>query len=376
MYVVCRNSFADPKDVLSTPTNVDQTYMDVGWGGVRTSSLPFALELGGNSNSNATPTTTTLKYEDVNDVDYLDLCKFSEKGSGQESGRAAVWNLNQLGGYTTFVDGRLLVNQTLPPISLPCRKPIASGGNCTLNPSSCMVGSCSADDVSRGYTRMKLRVAAGSHPRCAYDGSWNDLVVLKCAFHDVGFGHTFPTPESLTKCAPWAESGLFNSETKTGINIAYLKHWSYFPRDEMMYFGVYSSNSSEAVNVVNSIFDNTRGIRDLAVEIRPVRRMLPGGSVRDQPITLPMVGIPSDYDPSSLDTFTFVYGDGKNFPFNSRRRVGSTEIGTKTRDYTVCELRCQFTSPPCLPSNVPSPHRHACFVVPKFVFFLLPFHHV
>jgi hypothetical protein len=345
-YTCCiRYSFADPDDVLSTPTNVDQTYMDVGWGGVRTSSLPFVLELGGNSNSNATPSTTRLKYEDVNDVDYLDLCKFGETASG----RAAVSDLKQLGGYTTFVDGRLLVNQTLPHISLPCRKPIGSGGNCTSDPSSCMVGSCTASDIRRGYTRMNLRVAARSHPQCvAYNGLWNDLVVLQCAFHDVGFGHTFPTPESLTTCAPWAEAGLFNAKTKVGINIANLRHWSYFPRDGMMHFAVYSSNKTEAVSVVNSIFDNTRGARDLAVEIRPVRRMLLGGSVRDQPITLPMEKTPSDYDPSVFDTFTFVYGDGKSAPGNSRRRVGSTEVGAKTRDYTVCELRCQCASSPLL----------------------------
>ena len=95
------HNIADPKDVLSTPSNVDQTWMNVGWGGVRTSALPFALE--------PDPSTGTLAYDDANSVDYLDLCKFSEGAEGH----ATVENLKLPRGYTTFVDGRLLVNQTL-----------------------------------------------------------------------------------------------------------------------------------------------------------------------------------------------------------------------------------------------------------------------
>jgi hypothetical protein len=332
-------------DVLSTPMNVDQTYMNVGWGGVRTSSLPYALEAGNYSNSDNVTTRTKLKYENVNDVDYLDLCKFGEV----QMGRAAILDLKRLGGYTTFVDGRLLVNQTLPAISLPCRKPIGSGGNCTSNPSTCMVGSCDrADVLNRGYVRMKLRVKARTHPQCvSYEEKWNDLVMLKCQFHDVGFGHTFPTPESLIpSCAPWAEAGLFNRVTGTGVNIAYLRHWSYLPKDGLMHFAVYSTNKTEAVSIVNSIFDNTRRGNDLAVDILPVRRVLPRGSIRTRPMKLPLDEVPSDYDPSSLYTFTFVYGDGSSVPDDgdARRRVGSTQVGTKTRDFTVFTVNWFGTS--------------------------------
>ena len=322
------NSFADPKDVLSTPLNVDQTWMNVGWGGVRTSALPFALE--------PDPSTGTLSYEDVNGVDYLDLCKFSEVPEG----RAAVENLKMLGGYTTFVDGRLLVNQTLAPILLPCRK---SGADCTASPSTCMVESCNKTDIDNGYDRIQLRVLPNNTANCqAYEDQWNGLVQLKCGFHAGNFGHTFPSQDSFVSCAPWAEVGLFNRQTGEGINIAYLRHWSFNPADGLIHFAVYTSNKTEAITTVNSIFDNSLGGSNLDIDVRPVRRIFPQGSIRAPSTSLPLVATPSDYNPKSLETFTFVYGKadeyglGKSVPGLVKRRIGSTEVGTETsRDFSV-----------------------------------------
>ena len=60
-----KNSFADP----STPTSidVDYEYFNVGWGGTRSSNLPYALE--------ADPQDNSLDYGHPNDMDYVPLCR-------------------------------------------------------------------------------------------------------------------------------------------------------------------------------------------------------------------------------------------------------------------------------------------------------------
>jgi hypothetical protein len=328
------HNFANPFDVLSTPLNVDQTYANVGWGGVRSSTLPYALEP---NNS-----TGILQYSNVNNVDYLDLCTFGEPPQG----KAVVSDLKQLGGYTTFVEPGLIINQqTLPPILPPCRKP---GINCTVSPATCMVETCNQTNIDAGFVRMDLHVKAGKTTDClSYTELYNNQYVqLRCIMHDVGFGITIPNPDTLlSSCAPWLELGLYNSRTGQGVNVAFLRHWSYFPSDGRLHFAVYTSNKTEAIAIVNSMFDNTNSTTDLIIDVRPTRRILPEGSIHSPSISMPLntTTTPStttNYDPSTLNTFTFVYGkaeeyDTSTLPGFARRRIGSTEIGPLTRDYTV-----------------------------------------
>ena len=64
-FTFAKNSFADP----STPTSidVDYEYFNVGWGGTRSSNLPYALE--------ADPQDNSLDYGHPNDMDYVPLCR-------------------------------------------------------------------------------------------------------------------------------------------------------------------------------------------------------------------------------------------------------------------------------------------------------------
>lgn len=119
---------------------------------------------------------------------------------------------------TTFASVGLLVNQTsgLPNLSLPCRKS-GTGGDCTANPSTCMVESCTEADISSGFTRIQLKVAANSPANCAAHPNtkqwWNGLVLLRCDFHDTGFGISPWKLTSYDSCSPWTDIGLFNSLT-------------------------------------------------------------------------------------------------------------------------------------------------------------------
>ena len=306
-------SFADPYDSLATPSNVDQTYFNVGWGGVRSSSLPIALE--------PDPVTGTLKYSDVNDVDNLPLCRWGQDGAN--AGRAERKDLQFLGGYTTFVEDGLLVNQTIPPILPWCRKPTDS--TCS-NAATCMVSSCTDDQITNdGYTRMELKVAAYSSPKCAFHTWWNGLVSLQCNLHDLAFGRTTPFLQGAEPCSPWTDIGFYNGLTGEGLKIAFVRHWSWSPNNKRLYFAVYHTDVTEAINMVNSIFDNTGNPNPLPIEVR---------------LTSNIASVPTGYDPSILNTFTFVYGKGSEYggvglDGKSRRRIGSTEMGINTRDYTV-----------------------------------------
>ena len=117
---------------------LDQTYFNLPWSGVRPSNLPYALE---------PETDGTLNYEDPSTVDYCPICAWGgndEPGGAQ--GRCARADLENLGGYTTFVGKGLLVD--LPEVDqtpyLPCRKPDEScyGTNedGSLKVTTCMAG--------------------------------------------------------------------------------------------------------------------------------------------------------------------------------------------------------------------------------------------
>ena len=111
--------------------------MNIPWSGVRPSNLPFALE---------PETDGTLNYEDPSTVDYCPICAWGDDEPGGAQGRCARADLENLGGYTTFVGNGLLVD--LPEVDqtpyLPCRKP---GETCegtnedgSLKVTTCMAG--------------------------------------------------------------------------------------------------------------------------------------------------------------------------------------------------------------------------------------------
>jgi hypothetical protein len=113
----------------------------------------------------------------------------------------------------------LLVNQTgFPNLSLPCRKSGDCGSDIN-DPKSktCMVQSCTdAQIINSGYTRIQLKVAAYSQSPCdaaKTEHRWNGLVMLRCDFHDTGFGVSPWKQTSYHSCSPWTDVGLFNSLT-------------------------------------------------------------------------------------------------------------------------------------------------------------------
>jgi hypothetical protein len=340
-----QRSFADPKDPLAAYAPSDPTFFDVGWGGIRPSTLPYALE----------PLTSanTLTFNNVNAVDSLPLCKWGndhDRVNGP-AGRAARMNLPSTGGYTTFVEGGLLVNKTLSPLLPPCRKPNVTCGT-VWDANSCMVESCTQTQIdTQGYVRMALKVAPNSSPNCVADtASWNNgMVQLYCEFHDTGFGRITPLHTSYDKCAPWTDIGLFNSRTGQGLNIAYLRHWVMSPTNKKMNFVVYATDKVAAVTAVNTMFNNVGQTTALAIELRALSKNYasftsPGTTIQAPTRSIPFASLPPGYDPSSLKAFTFVYGQGEDYISGggvgegvSRRRIGSTD-NSAGRDYTVFNI--------------------------------------
>ncbi len=311
---------------------MDQTFFDVAWGGVRSSSLPYALE--------PNQTTGTLNYANVNEVDYLPLCPWGGGNDepGGPAGPAARQDLRNTGGYTTFVDGGLLVNQTFAPILPPCRK--GSDPTCS-NPATCMVMSCTDDQIrNNSYVRMELKVDAGRTPNCTYHMMWKGLVSLQCNLHDTGFGEISPYSELVDECYPWTDIGLANSRTGEVLTVATVHHWSFSVGNKKSYFAVYSTNETEAIDMVNAIFDNSGYAKSLPIDIVPMIQSFPRrGSTQTPPRRLPLVDVTASYDPGTLSAFTIVYGKGQDYGINldgsSRRRIGSTSVGVGTRDFTV-----------------------------------------
>ena len=341
-----QRSFPDPKDPHAAYALNDPTFFDVGWGGIRPSALPYALE--------PLATADTLTFNNVNTVDNLPLCKWGndhDRVNGP-AGRAARISLPSTGGYTTFVEGGLLVNKTLTPLLPPCRKPNVTCTTVWGDANSCMVESCTQTQIdTQGYVRMTLKVAPGSSPNCEADSAyWNNgMVQLRCDFHDTGFGRITPLHASYDKCAPWTDIGLFNSRTGQGLNIAYLRHWAMGPTSKKMNFVVYATDKAAAVTAVNTMFNNVGQTTQLAIELRALSKNYasftsPGTTIQAPTRSIPFASLPPGYDPSSLKAFTFIYGKGEDYTPGggvgegvARRRIGSTD-NTFGRDYTVFNI--------------------------------------
>lgn len=182
------------------------------------------------------------------------------------------------------------------------------------------------------------------------------MVSLACNLRDTtGFGQTKPYATGGAECAPWTSKSLLRSNTSKfdeifdivteqidlsllwtdigfyrpdgqHMNIAYLRHWSWSATNKRVYFAVFSTDQTEAINMVNNFFDNRGNGSPMPIEVRP---------------TSNIPQIPPGYDPSTFDAFTYVYGDGLEYGSGAsvegraRRRVGATEQGVGYRDYTV-----------------------------------------
>ena len=271
-----------------------------------------------------------MRYDDPDAVDYCPLCNWGDdaKDGPQDmgDGRCARDDLRNLGGYTTFAATGLFVNrETSLQQYLWCRKP---GADCYANPSTCMArpSECYKEDGSpkNGYTPIQLQVPAGSSPQCKnHVGIFEGYQTLQCKFHTIGFGNCgtyLYAGTSSDPCAPWLEGGrmsIIREDTNEGINIPYVRHWSWSPSNQFMYFSVFSQNQVEAINLVNNMFDNSGNPDPLPLRFET----FPPGDTFPGP----------DYDPGSLDSVTFVYGDGNSYNAGAGRR----RIGSSSRDYTV-----------------------------------------
>ena len=182
-------SFAPP---LSPALDVDLTYFNAAWTGVRGSHLPWALE--------PNPQTGLFNYQDPADVDHLELKPWGNDGpTPSPPGYTCAplsserTDLKNLWGYTTFATNDLIVKQ--PELTKWCRKP----EGCTVDnfpTDGCMVPTCrcpNSDQVWEGYTEIDLKVPANSRPDCAYHTGWQGKVSLECNLRDeTGFGKTTP----------------------------------------------------------------------------------------------------------------------------------------------------------------------------------------
>ena len=194
------HNFADPSDPLS-PINTDYNYLNTPWTGVRPSALRYALE--------PRSSDDTLNYSDVNNNDHLSLCKWGT------STATVAKQLYETKGYTTFVNGALIVNHTsYEPIPLPCRTTTTA-----CNSASCMVSACNDTQINNaGYVRMELKVAPNTINPCVAHSNqatqgWLGLVMMTCDFHDSGFGSSTAIRTNYDPCSPWTDIGLFNSHT-------------------------------------------------------------------------------------------------------------------------------------------------------------------
>jgi len=182
-------SFAPP---LSPALDVDLTYFNAAWTGVRSSHLPWALE--------PNPQTGLFNYQDPADVDHLELKPWGNDGpTPSPPGYTCAplsserTDLKNLWGYTTFATNDLIVKQ--PELTKWCRKPEGCAVD-NFPTDGCMVESCrcpNSDQVWEGYTEIDLKVPANSHPNCAFHTTWNGKVSLQCNLRDAtGFGKTTP----------------------------------------------------------------------------------------------------------------------------------------------------------------------------------------
>eukprot|EP00584_Thalassiosira_punctigera_P005954 CAMPEP_0172540772 /NCGR_PEP_ID=MMETSP1067-20121228/11704_1 /TAXON_ID=265564 ORGANISM="Thalassiosira punctigera, Strain Tpunct2005C2" /NCGR_SAMPLE_ID=MMETSP1067 /ASSEMBLY_ACC=CAM_ASM_000444 /LENGTH=776 /DNA_ID=CAMNT_0013326685 /DNA_START=99 /DNA_END=2425 /DNA_ORIENTATION=+ len=300
------HNFADPDN--SDFGEVDQTYFNVGWGGVRSSTLPFALE--------PNPADGTLSYDDPDTVDYLELRPWGYDGGSFKGSRQS---LTSLGGYTSFVADGLRVNHA----SVSSAE-IALTLWCQTISTGAMVRSCTDAQVDSGtHKRIELRVLGNSSPSCATGAYQKGVAELKCNFRDVGFGRTHVYLSSPDTAHPWVNFGFKNTRTGEVLEVAYVRHWSWLTTNQQTLFSIIASSKAAARDTVNAMFDNSNNSTILPIEI----------------VALTPVSQAANYTPSALSAFTFVYGKGGEYGQGlggqSRRRVGSTAQGVGQRDYTV-----------------------------------------
>jgi hypothetical protein len=122
--------------------------------------------------------------------------------------------------------------------------------------------------------------------------------------------------------------------------VALLKYWSW-NSDKKVWFAVYTKDKTTATNTLNEIFSNAGSADVLPIEIRPLRKSDALTILEATPLTkLPLASVPADYNPSSINAFTYVYGRGEaNAAAGgaSQRRIGSTDH-SQGRDFTVLEM--------------------------------------
>ena len=207
------HNFANPQ---SNAGDVDLTFFNVAWSGVRSTNLPYALE---------PKPDGTFVYDDPDNLDALEL-----KGWGDDDPtpvpnpnnctptRGERADIQDLGGYTTFAGRDLLVKQ--PELKLWCSKP---GGCDSSNAATCMVSSCRCENGDwEGYTEIDLKVPANNYPRCVFHVTWENKVSLACNLRDVaGFGQTTPYQRGDVG----GGIGFYKSGTDVGFEVAFVRHW-------------------------------------------------------------------------------------------------------------------------------------------------------
>jgi len=199
----------------STSSDVLYDYFNVGWGGVRSSSLPYAME------SNPQNEDDSLYFGHPAEVDYVPLCAWSQ----EDEGRQVPTDISALNGYTTFVGPGLSIGRS---ITLPCSLP---GGCSSTNQDECMRESCTdAQVANQGYKRIALASPPGG-PNCVKDGTYEGQVTLRCSLsHNGIFGQTSTLSKS-DPCAPWTNTtlGFKNTETGQTLEVVNVRRWSGIP---------------------------------------------------------------------------------------------------------------------------------------------------
>ena len=296
---------------------MNQDYFNVGWGGVRSSALPYALE--------AHPDTGDLSYSDPAAVDYLPLCSWGRDDpvvDADTAGRAVRKNLADpaMSGYTVFVQDGLVLDDPdpIPVPDLPCAMPDGTMG-----------ASCTPAEIEAGAVRLELFVRPGLTPDCKRHGvQAHGPFALQCEMHDTGFNRADANLHQADPCRPWSKLGLVNTRTDEVLQVEFLKHWSWRSNSRRMYFSVASASTAAAIEMVNAMFNNEDNSEQLSIQL-VVMSQLPAATVP-----------PANYDPGGLSSFTFVYGKAAELQSGAvegqaRRRIGSTRQGAGTRDYTI-----------------------------------------
>ena len=282
----------------SVGSEVNQNYFNFPWGGVRPSILPVAIE--------PDPSDGTFEIANPDLVD--GIVPIHAWGSNEEV--AAIKNMKELGGYTTFASGLYATPPEPEASPMPCSNP---DPGCASDPINCMVDSCTDDQVSSGYTRVELVVPSGG-PRCAFHSNSNGKVGLSCRLRETtNFGRNYGT------------SGTFaftNTNTGESLKVIHIRHYTW-PFTDRVYFTVDHPNTDEgqlaAIAEVNDLFSAGDGIA----------------------VTTPFPDPPpsSDYDSSQETSLTYVYGKGDEYGSGGtvggqgRRRLGASQ-----RDFTVFTL--------------------------------------